>query len=195
MKKRIMVLLCCMIIAVSGCGNFSPGTGQETVQTVEKSLGDISYQVPEDWTEDRDQVTGNIYYRTDGYVLNVFCGDGTGAPADYLTANVDETADIIIASLEHDKNQIPRKLDIETFETVQMNRDDFEYGIREIANISAIEGHINIMIDDMEYEWQQNIFVYNDGIYFFVGIAEVGKDYSRQYDAVLDSIVTSADQQ
>ena len=88
MKKRIMILLCCIIIAMASCGSPSSGTGQEASPVVEKSLGAVSYQVPEDWVEASDPLTGVIYYRTDGYVLEVSRAENMGLEPDYLAENI-----------------------------------------------------------------------------------------------------------
>ena len=196
MKKRIMVLLCCMVIAITGCGSPSSETGQETAPVVEKSLGAVSYQVPEDWVEASDPLTGDIYYRTDGYVLQVSRAENMGLEPDYLTENMDAFAGSMVEMIVGNKSQFTRMFEIETIDTVKLtdNNGDLEYGTRKIADINAFEGRVNFLIDDTEYQWHANVFIYEDGLYLFVGVSEAGKDYSKQYDAVMDSIETSTDE-
>ena len=196
MKKRIMILLCCIIIAIAGCGSPSSGTGQEASPVVEKSLGAVSYQVPEDWVEASDPLTGVIYYRTDGYVLEVSRAENMGLEQDYLAENMDAFAGSMVEMIVGSKSQFSRMFEIETIDTVKLtdNNGDLEYDTREIADIKAFEGRVNFLIDDAEYQWHANVFIYEDGIYLFAGVSEAGKDYSKQYDAVVDSIEISTDQ-
>ena len=178
MKKRIMILLCCIIIAMTSCGSPSSGTGQEASPVVEKSLGAVSYQVPEDWVEASDPLTGVIYYRTDGYVLEVSRAENMGLEPDYLAENMDAFAGSMVEMIVGSKSQFSRMFEIETIDTVKLtdNNGDLEYDTREIADIKAFEGRVNFLIDDAEYQWHANVFIYEDGIYLFVGDFSGGKN-------------------
>ena len=76
------------------------------------------------------------------------------------------------------KSQFSRMFEIETIDTVKLtdNNGDLEYDTREIADIKAFEGRVNFLIDDAEYQWHANVFIYEDGIYLFVGDFSGGKN-------------------
>ncbi len=137
-----------------------------------KTIGSVQYQVPEDWEESPDLENGVIAYYADGYNLMVQCVD-SGFDENFLSVSKDIFVAGIAESLENCSN-----LESET---------------RSIAGKDAIEIKAGFTANDQEYEWHGNTFMVGHDMYSFVGMTEIGNDYSEEYEAVISSIVIASD--
>lgn len=137
-----------------------------------KTTGDVQYQVPADWRETPENKDGSTFYYVSGFTFMVQNKD-PGFDAAYLMANVDDFVSGIQESME--------------------NCSNLKSGLRSIAGVDAIEVTAGFTSDDLEYEWHANTFMIGNRMYSFVGMTEAGKDYSKEYDAVINSIVILSD--
>ncbi len=137
-----------------------------------KTTGDVQYQVPAGWRETSENSEGNTYYYADGFMLMVQNRD-PGFDADYLLSSVDEFVSGITESME--------------------NCSNLRSGIRKIAGVDAIEVTVEFTSGKVEYEWHTNTFIIGSSMYSFVGMTEIGKDYSEEYEAIINSIVILSD--
>lgn len=73
------------------------------------------------------------------------------------------------------------------------NCSNLRSGIRKIAGVDAIEVTVEFTSGKAEYEWHTNTFIIGSSMYSFVGMTEIGKDSSEEYEAIINSIVILSD--